>query len=80
MFLLTLSSFFPQYARADELDRMRKEYLDGIGVLSAFTDEANRKLSGPLEVSFLNVKMFVQEIEASFLSFFRIVILECFGN
>uniref|UniRef100_A0A8D2LVZ1 Spectrin repeat containing nuclear envelope protein 1 n=1 Tax=Varanus komodoensis TaxID=61221 RepID=A0A8D2LVZ1_VARKO len=52
-----------QYARADELDRMRKEYSDGIAALSAFTDEAKRKIHVPLEVSFLNVKMFVQELE-----------------
>uniref|UniRef100_A0A670IV44 Calponin-homology (CH) domain-containing protein n=1 Tax=Podarcis muralis TaxID=64176 RepID=A0A670IV44_PODMU len=58
-----------QYARADELDRMRKEYLDGVATLSAFTDQAKRKFRVPLEVSFLNMKMFVQEIEASFFFF-----------
>lgn len=45
---------------------MRKEYLDGAAALSAFIDEANRKLWVPLEVSFLNVKMFAQGMEASF--------------
>uniref|UniRef100_A0ACB8GBR4 Nesprin-1 n=1 Tax=Sphaerodactylus townsendi TaxID=933632 RepID=A0ACB8GBR4_9SAUR len=69
-----------QYARADELDRMKKDYLDGVAVLSAFTDEANRKFSVPLEVSFLNVKMFVQEMQASFFSFSRNFILEDVGN
>lgn len=47
---------------------MKKEYLDGVATLSAFTDEAKRKFCVPLEVSFLNVKMFVQEMEASLFS------------
>ncbi|XP_010119459.1 PREDICTED: nesprin-1-like, partial [Chlamydotis macqueenii] len=52
-----------QYARADELDKMRKEYLDGVAHLTAFIDESNRKFSVPVEVSFLDVKMFVQDLE-----------------
>uniref|UniRef100_A0A7M4FLZ9 Calponin-homology (CH) domain-containing protein n=1 Tax=Crocodylus porosus TaxID=8502 RepID=A0A7M4FLZ9_CROPO len=52
-----------QYARADELDKMRREYLDGVATLSAFLDGANGKFSVPIEVSFLNVKMFVQDLE-----------------
>ncbi|KAH0622390.1 hypothetical protein JD844_024656, partial [Phrynosoma platyrhinos] len=61
-----------QYARTDELDRIRKEYLEGVATLSVFTDEVKRKLYIPLEVSFLNVKMFVQEMEASFFFLFGI--------
>ncbi|XP_068533203.1 nesprin-1 isoform X8 [Anas acuta] len=52
-----------QYARADELDKMQKEYLDGVASLTAFVDESNRKFSAPVEVSFLDVKMFVQDLE-----------------
>ncbi|XP_053877943.1 nesprin-1-like [Malaclemys terrapin pileata] len=52
-----------QYARADEFDRMRKEYLDGVATLSTFADGTNGKISVPVEVSFLNVKMFVQDLE-----------------
>ncbi|KAJ7342117.1 hypothetical protein JRQ81_009049, partial [Phrynocephalus forsythii] len=52
-----------QYARTDELDRLRKDYLDGVATLSAFIDEAKRKIHIPLEVSFLNVQMFIQEME-----------------
>ncbi|XP_044531402.1 nesprin-1-like [Gracilinanus agilis] len=52
-----------QYARADELDRMKKEYLDCVTNLSVFTAEANGKLSEPLDVSFLNVKMLFQDLE-----------------
>ncbi|XP_009866189.1 PREDICTED: nesprin-1-like, partial [Apaloderma vittatum] len=52
-----------QYARADELDKMRKEYLDGVAHLTAFIDGSNRKFAVPVEVSFLDVKMFVQDLE-----------------
>ncbi|KAM6126873.1 nesprin-1-like [Pterocles gutturalis] len=52
-----------KYARADELDKMRKEYLDGVAHLTSFIDGSNRKFSIPVEVSFLDVKMFVQDLE-----------------
>nr|AAT08489.1 candidate plasticity protein 2b [Rattus norvegicus] len=52
-----------QYARADEMDRMKKEYTDGTAALSGFAAEAHRKLSEPLEVSFMNVKLLIQDLE-----------------
>uniref|UniRef100_A0A8B9WRX6 Calponin-homology (CH) domain-containing protein n=1 Tax=Bos mutus grunniens TaxID=30521 RepID=A0A8B9WRX6_BOSMU len=52
-----------QYARADELDRMKKEYNDCVTILSDFATEAHRKLSEPLEVSFMNVKLLIQDLE-----------------
>uniref|UniRef100_A0A8D1JB41 Calponin-homology (CH) domain-containing protein n=1 Tax=Sus scrofa TaxID=9823 RepID=A0A8D1JB41_PIG len=52
-----------QYARADELDRMKKEYTDCIATLSDFATEAHRKLSEPLEVSLINVKLLIQDLE-----------------
>ncbi|XP_016071417.1 PREDICTED: nesprin-1 [Miniopterus natalensis] len=52
-----------QYARADEMDRMEKEYTDCVAALSDFTTEALRKLSEPLEVSFINVKLLIQDLE-----------------
>uniref|UniRef100_A0A8D2MWB4 Nesprin-1 spectrin repeats region domain-containing protein n=1 Tax=Zonotrichia albicollis TaxID=44394 RepID=A0A8D2MWB4_ZONAL len=54
-----------QYARADELDKMRKEYVDGVAHLTAFIDGSNAKFSVPVEVSFHDVKMFVQDLEVS---------------
>uniref|UniRef100_H3A1G7 Calponin-homology (CH) domain-containing protein n=1 Tax=Latimeria chalumnae TaxID=7897 RepID=H3A1G7_LATCH len=51
------------YARANEVDRMKKEYLDGFAALKTFVETANEKLTSPLEVSFLNVKTFVQNVE-----------------
>lgn len=58
--LLSLSS---QYARADEMDRMKKEYTDCVTTLSDFATEAHRKLSEALEVSFLNVRLLIQDLE-----------------
>uniref|UniRef100_A0A8C5TA67 Nesprin-1 spectrin repeats region domain-containing protein n=1 Tax=Malurus cyaneus samueli TaxID=2593467 RepID=A0A8C5TA67_9PASS len=52
-----------QYARADELDKIKKEYVDGIAHLTAFIDGSNKKFSTPVEVSFLDVKTFVQDLE-----------------
>nr|KAF6341460.1 hypothetical protein mMyoMyo1_011887 [Myotis myotis] len=52
-----------QYARADEVDRMKREYTDCVTALSDFATEAHRKLSEPLEVSFINVKLLIQDLE-----------------
>lgn len=45
------------------MDRMKTEYADGITTLSGFATEAHRKLSEPLEVSFINVKLLIQDLE-----------------
>lgn len=55
--------FFVQYARADEMDRMKKEYTDCIMTLTDFATEAQRKISEPFDVSFMNVKLFTQDLE-----------------
>ncbi|MGH0114382.1 UNVERIFIED_CONTAM: hypothetical protein FKN15_005783 [Acipenser sinensis] len=52
-----------QYVRADEVDKIRKEYQDGISALKAFLDTANEKMTAPIDVSFLNVRTFAQEVE-----------------
>ncbi|XP_008852961.1 nesprin-1 isoform X2 [Nannospalax galili] len=52
-----------QYARADEMDRMKKEYTNCTTTLSGFATEAHKKLAEPLEVSFLNVKLLIQDLE-----------------
>uniref|UniRef100_UPI00398E76DD nesprin-1 n=1 Tax=Pristiophorus japonicus TaxID=55135 RepID=UPI00398E76DD len=51
------------YARADEVDKLKKEYLDGVSALKSFVETANEKQISPLEVSFLNVKTYVQDME-----------------
>uniref|UniRef100_A0A5F9C856 Spectrin repeat containing nuclear envelope protein 1 n=1 Tax=Oryctolagus cuniculus TaxID=9986 RepID=A0A5F9C856_RABIT len=52
-----------QYARADDMDRMKKEYTDCVTVLLSFAAEARKKFSDPLEVSFMNVKLLIQDLE-----------------
>lgn len=53
-----------QYARADDYDRARKDYAEGLIALAAFAEGSIERISIPLEVSFLNVRMFVQDLEA----------------
>lgn len=47
---------------------MKKEYNDCVTVLSEFATGAHRKLSEPLEVSFINVKLLIQDLEVSWFS------------
>lgn len=39
--------------------------MDGVAHLTAFIDGSNTKFSTPVEVSFPDVKMFVQDLEVS---------------
>lgn len=47
---------------------MKREYTDCVAALSDFATEAHRKLSEPLEVSFINVKLLIQDLEVRRLS------------
>ncbi|KAF1374585.1 hypothetical protein PFLUV_G00230620 [Perca fluviatilis] len=51
------------YARADEVDKLRQDYHDGINTLKIFMDATNEKMTAPVQVSFLNVRAFVQDVE-----------------
>ncbi|XP_037550764.1 nesprin-1 [Nematolebias whitei] len=51
------------YARADEVDKLRQDYHDGINTLKIFMDATNEKMTAPVQVSFLNVRTFVQDVE-----------------
>ncbi|KTG33643.1 hypothetical protein cypCar_00001473, partial [Cyprinus carpio] len=51
------------YARADEVDKLRKDYDDGIEALKAFIDSANERMNTPVQVSFLNIRTYLQDIE-----------------
>lgn len=70
------TSFLPlfhwQYARADEVDKLRQDYQDGINTLKMFMDATNEKMTAPVQVSFLNVRAFVQDVEVN-----RPYILSC---
>lgn len=39
--------------------------MDGVAHLTAFIDGSNKKFSVPVEMSFLDVKSFVQDLEVS---------------
>lgn len=54
---------FWQYARADEVDRLRQDYQDGIQTLKMFMDATDEKMTAPVQISFLNVRAFVQDVE-----------------
>lgn len=58
-------TFFPllQYARTDELEKWRKDHLKAISALKELLDTAEAKLSVPVQVSFLNVRTFLQDVE-----------------
>ncbi|XP_041828569.1 nesprin-1-like [Melanotaenia boesemani] len=51
------------YARADEVDKLRQDYQDGINTLKMFMDATNKKMDAPVQVSFLNVRAFAQDVE-----------------
>lgn len=52
-----------QYARADEVDKLRQDYHDGINTLKLFMDATDEKMTAPVQVSFLNIRAFVQDVE-----------------
>ncbi|XP_074471050.1 nesprin-1-like isoform X3 [Sebastes fasciatus] len=52
-----------QYARTDELEKWRKDHLKAISALKELLDTAEAKLSVPVQVSFLNVRTFLQDVE-----------------
>lgn len=45
------------------MDRMKKEYTDYVTTLSDFAAEAHKKFAEPLEVSFINVQLLIQDLE-----------------
>lgn len=69
MHTLSLPRFCLQYARADEVDKLRQDYQDGINTLKKFMDATNEKMTAPVQVSFLNVRAFVQDVEVKILFF-----------
>lgn len=63
--IYSLSLCLWQYARADEVDKLRQDYQDGINTLKMFMDATNEKMTAPIQVSFLNVRAFVQDVEVN---------------
>ncbi|XP_023266580.1 nesprin-1-like [Seriola lalandi dorsalis] len=52
-----------QYARADELEKWRKDHLKAVSTLKELLDSAEAKLNAPVQVSFLNARGFLQDVE-----------------
>lgn len=57
-----------QYARADEVDKLKKDYEDGVLALKIFVDTSNERMNAPVQVSFLNIRTFLQDIEVTMTS------------
>ncbi|TRY83459.1 hypothetical protein DNTS_016204 [Danionella cerebrum] len=51
------------YARADEVDKLRKDFDDGIETLNIFIEKANERMKTPVQVSFLNIRTYIQDVE-----------------
>lgn len=45
------------------MDKLRKDYDDGIEALKAFIDTANERMNTPVQVSFLNIRTYLQDVE-----------------
>uniref|UniRef100_A0AAZ1XTL6 Calponin-homology (CH) domain-containing protein n=1 Tax=Oreochromis aureus TaxID=47969 RepID=A0AAZ1XTL6_OREAU len=52
-----------QYAHSDELEKWRKEHLKAVWALKELLDTAEAKLNAPVQVSFLSVRAFLQDVE-----------------
>lgn len=47
------------------MDRLRQDYQDGIQTLKMFMDATNEKMTAPVQISFLNVRAFAQDVEVN---------------
>lgn len=45
------------------MDKLRQDYQDGMNTLKMFLDATGVKMSAAVQVSFLNVRAFVQDVE-----------------
>lgn len=52
-----------QYACVNELDKWRKDHLKSVSVLKDLLDTAELKLNAPVQVSFLNLRAFLTDVE-----------------
>lgn len=52
-----------QYAHLEELEKWRKDHLKAVWALKELLDSAEAKLNAPVQVSFLSVRSFLQDVE-----------------
>uniref|UniRef100_A0A8C6UDR5 Calponin-homology (CH) domain-containing protein n=1 Tax=Neogobius melanostomus TaxID=47308 RepID=A0A8C6UDR5_9GOBI len=62
-----------QYARADELEKWRKDHLKAVSALKELLDTAEARLNAPVNVSFLSVRAFLQDVERGFICIFNCI-------
>lgn len=47
------------------MDKLKKDYEDSILALKIFVDTSNERMNTPVQVSFLNIRTFLQDIEVT---------------
>lgn len=47
------------------MDKLRQDYQDGINTLKMFMDATNEKMTAPVQLSFLNIRTFVHDVEVN---------------
>lgn len=52
-----------QYASVNELDKWRKDHLKAVSAMKDLLDTAELKLNAPVQVSFLNLRAFLSDVE-----------------
>uniref|UniRef100_A0A3P8TDH7 Calponin-homology (CH) domain-containing protein n=1 Tax=Amphiprion percula TaxID=161767 RepID=A0A3P8TDH7_AMPPE len=52
-----------QYAHSDELEKWKKDHLKAVWALKELLDTAESTLNAPVQVSFLNVRAFLHDVE-----------------
>lgn len=57
-----------QYAHADETERWRRDHLKAVSGLKELLDTAEVKLNAAVQVSFLSVRAFLQDVEVRTIS------------
>lgn len=52
-----------QYACVSETEKWRKDHLKAVSALKELLDTAEAKLNTPIQMSFLNLRSFLQDVE-----------------
>lgn len=60
---LTSATLLLQYACMSETEKWRKDHLKAVSALKELLDTAEAKLNTPVQMSFLNLRSFLQDVE-----------------
>lgn len=61
-----------QYACVNELDKWRKDHLKAVSAMKDLLDTAELKLNAPVQVSFLNLRAFLSDVEVRKRAFYNV--------